>query len=154
MLARVRSPRAHQSVRRRSCTTPPTSAPRCRDPRSLWARRCGRTPICRLGFSARAHRLGSHSRRRGHRDCDQSDVERGRGLEGHRRGIWTSDEYRALRERLPAPLGRDRTDRVHGRWNRPRKSFRGSRCVQYFPEAAHCQFLLLLLLLLRSGSVT
>jgi hypothetical protein len=57
-------------------------------------------------------------------------MERGRGRQGHHRGIWTSDEHRAFRERLPAPLGRDRTDRVHGRWNRHRKSFRGSRCVR------------------------
>ncbi len=55
-------------------------------------------------------------------------MERGRGRQGHHRGIWTSDEHRSFRERLLAPLGCGRADRVHGRWNRQRKLFRGSRC--------------------------
>jgi hypothetical protein len=136
VLARVRSPRAHQSLWRRSRTAPPTSAIRCRDPRPRWARRRRRTPARRLGSCASARRLGllgrQSSSHRGDRGRDRSDVERGRGLQGHRRGIWTSDEHRALRERLPAPLGRGRKDRVHGRWNRHRKSFRGSRCGSKF----------------------
>jgi hypothetical protein len=130
MLARVRSPRAHQSLPRCSCTAPPTRATRCRDPRSWWATRCGGTSTHRLGFAASSHRLGWPSSHRGDRGRDQSDMGRGRGRQGHRRGNWASDEHRAFRERLPAPLGRDRTDRVHGRWNRPRKSFSGSRCGQ------------------------